>query len=241
MVLPGDARTSGPEYGPGGLEVPGSRKDLSIDYFSQGNGSLVSFGKGHGNAPSPGFDSDFLRHRDGPGAQSRQEETMRGVLTSKFKTGFNRRQYGDIQQDSERKMREAMKEDKSARHLERRRGRLSEHNTYNGFNPITGQVDPNRGLKKDPNNWLLDGKPSKVQVGEGEPRRCVKRRASEQCHCHSEERSWDRIVWDRIVCVDCLCVFIILIITAAMVDFAGTLPPPFNKRTEILLSSCCFV
>jgi hypothetical protein len=38
---------------------------------------------------------------------------------------------------------------------------------YNGFNPITGQVDPNRSYRRDINNWLLDGKPSKVQVGEG--------------------------------------------------------------------------
>jgi hypothetical protein len=76
-------------------------------------------------------------------------------------------QYGDIQQDFERKQREYAKEDASARHLERRRERLNQINQYNGFNPITGQVDPSRAVRKDINNWLLDGKPSKVQVGEG--------------------------------------------------------------------------
>ena len=80
---------------------------------------------------------------------------------------LTRGQYGDIQQDVLRKEQEAVKADASTRHLERRRERLSQLNQYNGFNPITGIVDKTRGVKKDENNWLLDGKPSKIQVGEG--------------------------------------------------------------------------
>jgi hypothetical protein len=112
MVVPGDMRaTVGPEYGPGGLEVPGSRKDLTKIYYSQGNGTLVTFGKDMSAAPhheyaNPGGTGDWLRHRDGPGSQSQQEQILRGVHTSKFKKGFNRRQYGDIQQDVARKERE---------------------------------------------------------------------------------------------------------------------------------------
>ena len=92
--------TSGPSYGPGGLEVPGSRKDLTSIYYSQQNGSLVKFGKGgrdglggaggRGSAYERG--GDWLRHNDGPGGQAMQETILRGVDTSKFKLGFTRRQ-----------------------------------------------------------------------------------------------------------------------------------------------------
>lgn len=92
---------------------------------------------------------------------------MRGVHTSKFKKGFQRRQYSDIRQDDIRKQREFQKEQASALHLDRRRERARQRGEYNGFNPITGTVAPNREMKKDINSWLLDGQPTKVQVGEG--------------------------------------------------------------------------
>ena len=90
-----------------------------------------------------------------------------GLDTSKFKKGFQRRQYASIRQDDIRKRREYEKEQASALHLERRRDRARQRGEYNGFNPITGTVDPNRTKKKDINSWLLDGQPTKVQVGEG--------------------------------------------------------------------------
>ena len=172
MVIPGEGTfSSGPEYGPGGLQVPGSQKDLSAVWYGQENGTLVKFGKSMENVPSHTYQGDngsFLRYRDGPGPQSQQEQILRGVHTSKFKKGFQRRQYSDIMQDSLRKEREYIKEQKAAAHLERRRERLTDLTTtrYNGFNPITGQVTA-AFKKKDIYNWLLDGQPSKVQVGEG--------------------------------------------------------------------------
>ncbi|GMH80846.1 hypothetical protein TL16_g08719 [Triparma laevis f. inornata] len=134
MVNPGEGTFSaGPEFGPGGIEVPGSRKNLDTIWYSQENGSLI----------------------------------LRGVHTSKFKKGFQRRQYSDIRQDDIRKQREFQKEQASALHLDRRRERARQRGEYNGFNPITGTVAPNREMKKDINSWLLDGQPTKVQVGEG--------------------------------------------------------------------------
>jgi hypothetical protein len=89
-----DQAITGPEFGPGGIEVPGSRKDLTAIYYSQHNGSLVKFGKDHTAQPTAEYrqGGDWLKHRDGPGAQSEQEQILRGVHTSKFKKGFNRRQ-----------------------------------------------------------------------------------------------------------------------------------------------------
>ncbi|GMH90846.1 hypothetical protein TrVE_jg1306 [Triparma verrucosa] len=170
MVIPGEGTFSaGPEYGPGGLEVPGSRKNLSTTWYGQENGTLVSFGKDFSSVPKNIYhtEGDFMHHRDGPGAQSAQEQILRGVHTSKFKKGFQRRQYESIRQDDLRKQREFVKEQASAVHLERRRERARQRGEYNGFNPITGTVAPNRVMKKDINSWLLDGQPTKVQVGEG--------------------------------------------------------------------------
>ncbi|GMI03668.1 hypothetical protein TrRE_jg6742 [Triparma retinervis] len=172
MVIPGTGTfATGPEVGPGGLTVPGSVKDLTTVWYGQEDGTLVKFGKNHNSRPSNMYHTsgDFVHHRDGPGAQSLQEhpEEIRGVNTSKFHRGFNRRQYGSIRQDEIRKQREAVKEQKAAVHLERRRELARQRGQYNGFNPITGTVTPNFKRNKDINSWLLDCQPTKVQVGEG--------------------------------------------------------------------------
>ena len=142
---------------------------MNTIWYSQENGSLVSFGKDHSSVPATLYRTkgDFLHHRDGPGSQSQQEQILRGVHTSKFKQGFQRRRETHIRQDELRKQREYVKEQASTIHLERRRERARQRGEYNGFNPITGTVDPNRTKKKDINSWLLDGQPTKVQVGEG--------------------------------------------------------------------------
>ena len=172
MVIPGEGTfSSGPEVGPGGLVVPGSIKNLSTTWYSQANGSLVKFGKSMAAVPDNLYHTkgDFMHHRDGPGAQSAQEhpEQIRGVSTSKFHKGFQRRQYCNILQDSFRKQREEAQERSSTLHLERRRERARQRGEYNGFNPITGTVKENFRRNKDINSWLLDGQPTKVQVGEG--------------------------------------------------------------------------
>lgn len=161
--------TSGPEYGPGGLEIPGSRKNLNAELYSQVDGTLVKFGTGKQYNHANMYDSrDFLRHRDGPFGQMPQEQILRGVDTTKFHTGFQRRQFTDIQPDLERHEREAFKADRSAAHALARRARLEAIDKRGGINPITGLPHAaGGGGARGKQDWLLDGRPSIKHVPEG--------------------------------------------------------------------------
>ena len=164
------AFTTGPSYGPSGIAIPGSSKNLTTEYYGQVDGTLVKFGKNNqpasgsfqkaggamkevlgmdGAAPGstiPGY----LRHRAGPQGQSQQEKIVRGVDTTKFKKGFWRRPESMIQPSSFRDSFNSYKEDRCERHRMgrmERLGRMEERNGMRGimsnaFNPINGYVPP---------------------------------------------------------------------------------------------------
>ncbi|CAM9958140.1 unnamed protein product [Ectocarpus sp. 13 AM-2016] len=68
----------------------------------------------------------------------------KGLSTTRFHKGFQRRKQSNIMQDASRLQREAFKQHVSVLHLERRRQRLGSLDKRNGFNLITGQFDANR-------------------------------------------------------------------------------------------------
>ncbi|GMI60869.1 hypothetical protein ScalyP_jg5999 [Parmales sp. scaly parma] len=147
--------STGPEYGPSGTLVPGSVKDTSAEYYSQVDGSLVKFGKDQSLQPAhENRQWDFLRHRDGPQHQMPQETIIRGVDTTKFKKGFQRRQYENIRQDEQRFQAETWKAENAVSHGNRRRQRLDDIDKRNGmalimsnaFNPINGgsHIEPTK-------------------------------------------------------------------------------------------------
>ncbi|CAM9678341.1 unnamed protein product [Ectocarpus fasciculatus] len=68
----------------------------------------------------------------------------KGLSTSRFHQGFQRRKQSNIRQDESRLQREAFKQHLSVLHLERRRQRLGSLDKRNGFNLITGQFDATR-------------------------------------------------------------------------------------------------
>ncbi|CAM9716822.1 unnamed protein product, partial [Laminaria digitata] len=66
----------------------------------------------------------------------------KGLSTTRFHQGFQRRKQSHIRQDEARLEREACKQRASLVHLQSRRQRLGRLDKRNGFNLITGQFDP---------------------------------------------------------------------------------------------------
>tara|TARA_B110000305_G_C19012117_1_gene435402 strand:- start:297 stop:629 length:333 start_codon:yes stop_codon:yes gene_type:complete len=83
-----------------------------------------------------------------------QETIIRGVDTTKFKKGFQRRQYENIRQDEQRFQAETWKAENAVSHGNRRRQRLDDIDKRNGmalimsnaFNPINGgsHIEPTK-------------------------------------------------------------------------------------------------
>lgn len=74
-------------------------------------------------------------------SRGKERSFEKGLSTTRFHKGFQRRMQSHIQQDAPRLEREASKQRLSLRHLDRRRQRLRSLDKRNGFNLITGEFD----------------------------------------------------------------------------------------------------
>lgn len=73
--------------------------------------------------------------------RGKERSFEKGLSTTRFHKGFQRRMQSHIQQDAARLEREASKQHLSLRHLDKRRQRLGSLDKRNGFNLITGEFD----------------------------------------------------------------------------------------------------
>lgn len=74
-------------------------------------------------------------------SRAKERTFDKGLSTTRFHKGFQRRMQSHINQDAERLEREACKQRLSVIHLDRRRQRLGSLDKRNGFNLITGEFD----------------------------------------------------------------------------------------------------
>lgn len=118
--------------------------------------------------PGNRTDSLSLTHLDGPRGFAPMDKIERGLHTTKFKRGFQRRLESQIQPSTDRQAQEAVKATAKEKHLELRRTFLKEAADYNGFDVTSGDYDPKkvRGLRKQAR--YLSDRPSDELLKRGE-------------------------------------------------------------------------
>lgn len=134
----------------------------------EGGQAAMRFGKRVRFEGRPETESLNLTHRDGPRGFSGMEKAEKGLATTRFRRGFQRRQATSIGADVDRKANEAARAARSAQQVDGRRHALGARAAYNGFDVISGDYDPTKVRGQRPQARYLSDRLSGELVRAGE-------------------------------------------------------------------------